>query len=224
LSRIEWKRAVPVDEHNRIDIWTRDGQLRRRVPVQKGAVPEEVAFAPDGALFAVRFYRRGAVVYDSMGNYHSLLNTQLRQPKSVEFSADGRHLLATYGNHSVRIFDRRGNPVVLLNQHQDTVTHAAFAPDGRSVLTVAGDVAKLFSLRGQLLAEFDRHDGPVRSAFFTADGRFVVTLDQEGTVRRYPLPSRIYAWLNGAGRLPQISTEERQRYGLTEFDLEIEDQ
>ena len=219
ISRIDLAGPDPERHRNALNIWTRDGRLRGTAPLGRAIDPADITFAADGNFFAVRPHEGSVAVYDDRGNYRSLLNKRMGQAYGVTFSPDNRHLLATYGNRNVQVFDRQGNLVVLLNQHQDTVSQATFAPDGQLVLTVAGNVAKLFSLRGKLMAEFDRHDGAVKSARFSPNGRFVITLDSEGTVRRYPLPSRIYAWLNGEGRLPRISSEERQRYGLTEFQL-----
>jgi WD40 repeat protein len=208
----------PSDRRYRyLDIWTRDGQWRGQIPYRKEGVPDRISFAPDGSVFAVRLYERGSLVFDSLGQFHSLLNQLLNRPKTVIFSEDNRYALATYGNNTARIVDRRGRASVVLDQHQGTVTSAQFDPSGKSVLTITGTSAKLFTLEGQLLADFNRHDGPIQSAYFTADGRYVVTLDSEGTIRRYPLPSRIYAWLNSEGLLPGLTKEERKSYGLLEF-------
>jgi hypothetical protein len=70
-----------------------------------------------------------------------------------------------------------------------------------------------------LLATLGRHDETIKSAYFTEDRQLVITLDYGGTLRLYPLPGRIYAWLKAEARLPQLTAAERERYGLADFDL-----
>ena len=208
------------DTGSGVRVWSTNGTLRQKIRFPANSRPEHVRFSPDGSLFAVQLARSGTVVYDSLGRMVTL-NRALRGPQYVFFSPDNRRVLATYGTNTARLFDRSGRQLAELNQLNEPVQSAAFSPDGQSILLVGtGRSAQLYDASGQLLASFDRHGATLEKAIFTEDGQFVITLDRDGTLRRFPVPGRIFAWLQATGRLPGLTQEQRDRYGVSELNLD----
>ncbi|WP_404380796.1 winged helix-turn-helix domain-containing protein [Knoellia locipacati] len=108
-----------------------------------------LAFAPDGATFAVAGPRSGATIHDAAtgASRHVLAGIQLTV-NQLAFSPDGRRVVGTAGsganqdaaNRVVPVWDTATGALLLtLKGHTADVSNAVFSPDGTRLVTSSAD-------------------------------------------------------------------------------------
>jgi WD40 repeat protein len=107
------------------------------------------------------------------------------------FTPDGRQLVSWSYDSTVRLWDvELGRQLGTLGRHTNRVTAGAVAPDGRWAVSggLTGRV-QLYDLQGGAeVAAIDR-PSEVRGCFFLLDGETLATVDAEGWVALFHVPS-----------------------------------
>jgi len=150
-----------------------------------------VAFDRKGAILAVAWAGRPAVVYEAvtgkvLRDLPPTPGTGQRECEVIALSADGKLLaLAGEGNAVTLCRLDRETPPVVLGWHQGIVTSLAFSADGKLLLSASFDhTAKLFDVQaGKELFAFLGHKARVTAAVFRPDGRVAATVSDDQTAR-----------------------------------------
>jgi WD40 repeat protein len=107
------------------------------------------------------------------------------------FTPDGRHLVSWSYDTTVRLWEvEQSRPLGTLGQHTNRATAGAVAPDGRWAASGGLDgLVKLYDLHaGSEVGSIER-PAEVRGCFFLLDGESLVTVDAEGWVSLFSVPS-----------------------------------
>jgi WD40 repeat protein len=157
--------------------------VQNAVPVWPG-VPEDLAFRPDGRLFAVLCGDGVCLLEAPGGARRSQLPFRLTQEKSrLAFAPDGRHLAVHSGPRAV-VFDvESGRQVAEPRLAKKFIKQAVFMPDGRYLATVSNEATVKFwdTSSWKLAHEFAWQVGGLRCLAFAPDG---LTAAAGGTGRK----------------------------------------
>jgi WD40 repeat protein len=178
---------------------------------QSSVLPErgvsDVAFSPDGKLFATASHDGGTRVYTV--RKHKLVRT-LRDGKKavleVAFSPKGMQLATAGGDGAVRIWDlRTGQRIFFFPDHVESVTSVVWRPDGSVVADASGDhMSRLLEISGReagsIAASLAGHGDAVTAVAFAHRGDTVVTGSADGTTRIWD--GRVQHELELVGRHP----------------------
>ncbi|MEZ5038797.1 MAG: caspase family protein [Saprospiraceae bacterium] len=153
-------------------------------------------FSPDGQL-VYGFYENGQItLWQPDGTLYRTFSTVLDvKPQSV--------------------FDTGYEPRLLIDYKDNrSSTFARLSPDNSLVLTYSKQLVQLWDLDGNKLADLDGHERNIKNAGFSPDNRFVLTQDEGGGAKLWPLPTTLYDRLSTPGFLPEMTVEEKTKYGL----------
>ena len=121
-------------------------------------------------------------------------------------------------------------PLAIPGTDTASISNPAISPDGKYFITSTGkeendpflegepDVydytAKLWNSRGELLADFNKHGGQITAAGFLDGGDYLYTASQDGTMKIFPAPHKIFRWLQTDSKISPLSEAQKSRYGI----------
>ena len=162
-----------------------EGQVFLDEPIAKlgrGTI-EDIAYSPDGKLFAVAG-SAGIWLYNAKSLTElGLLQGDTGEVTSIAFSPDGEMIASGGVDRSVRLWDvTEGMEITAFQEHTDSVTSVAFSPDG-GILASAGEdrTIRLWDVEEKVeIAVLEGHTGPVTSVAFSPDGKTLASAGGAG--------------------------------------------
>ncbi len=180
-------------------------------------------FSQDGKYIVTADRQANVTVWkaDTGEQIHNFIGGHL-----ASFNPAGNHLVTGNMSGTLAVWDAfSGDNIWSVDGHDFYVNSVEYGPTGKVIVSTGGDnTAKLWdAATGNLLFTYTGHgctpDGrcDVSAATFTPDGKSIVTGGYDGTVRIWP--ATVDALLELADSLiardpPQLTPEERRRYGL----------
>lgn len=160
----------------------------------------DLAFSPDGDLFAVASADGFVKLYDSDGRFISLMEGHGTLVNTVVFSQDGEHVLTSGDDGTARLWDITGKLITTIKPG-GAILSASFSPDGGRILT-AGKDAQIWDMAGELITSLEGHPTLIHSASFSPDGRSILAELKDG---------RAYLW-HPNGELVSVLEESNVPY------------
>ncbi|MGB0560973.1 MAG: WD40 repeat domain-containing protein, partial [Spirulinaceae cyanobacterium] len=166
-----------------IRLWQTEGEFRRRLSSQGGAV------------LALRFDPKGQTVFSVGTNQHvqqQTLQGQAQPPHSgygdLDLSPGGRWLVTGNPGKTVRLWTLAGQLQQSLAGHQSAVTTTQFSPDGRLLATGSEDeTVRVWRRQGDRFAEQPRqlrgHSSRINQVAWALDGQTLASASDDGTIR-----------------------------------------
>jgi hypothetical protein len=212
---------VTASDDQTARIWdAATGQELRTLSGHTASV-NSAAYSPDGRQIVTASDDQTARIWDAAtGQELRALSGRTDSVLSAAYSPNGRQIVTASADQTARIWDTRtGRELRILSGHSDRVNSAAFSPDGGYVVTASDDeTARVWdATTGQEIRLLSGHTDPVLSAAYSPNGRQIVTASADQTARIWL--ASIDELLAEAARLiqrdpPQLTPEERRRYGL----------
>lgn len=179
-----------------------DGQFRNAV------------FSPDGRYIAA-YETYGPVRILNLAGDVIATTAKGANYSDIQFSTDGKYL-AISDKATLMLWDMRSMSIKIQIPQTADIHFVQFSPDGQRVLTTPGGKSiAVWNLRGELIAEFEGHSSGLNiRAVFSPDGDYILSTSDDETVKRWPLPERIYDYLKNEAAIPELTAEQRERYGI----------
>lgn len=165
-----------------------------------GSAPyaSDIAFSPDGSLFAWRPAQEGGYRTTVVGTWEeSEVTHEETYPSCVSFTSDSQYVLAAGGSDI--LLQQVGIPTSLERLEVETISGRALAlaPDGRTLAVYDWHTVQIWDLDAahilrRLETKLSSDEDSVTSLAFTADGRHLLVATTEG---------RVYVWEVWSGQL-----------------------
>jgi WD40 repeat protein len=128
-----------------------------------------------------------------------------------QFSKNGKTILTLSRNGVVKLWNvATGKEITLFNVR---ASYYEFSPDDNRILILGNDgLLKLWDIYGKVIADFSEE--VFRSATFSPNGQWILTHSQDWEVKLWPSPERIYQYLNEESPIPDLTEEEKEKYGI----------
>lgn len=147
----------------------------------------------------------------------------------VEVAPDGRQALSAGLDGLVLLWDlETGEVRRRLTGNSAGAFSVAFGPDGRTAVSGGFDrTLILWDLTtGAMLRRYEGHEDVITNVAFALDGRFVISAGgRDRTVRVWrvdPTQEALTAWIEENRYVPELTCEQRLRYGVRPLCEEIE--
>lgn len=113
------------------------------------------------------------------------------QSTTMALSSDGRFLAGRNPGNTAAIWTTETRQIHNVLERAYKVYSLKFSPDNRllAVASLDSSVSLWDPLSGQRVAQFTDHENPVRDVCFSEDGRSLISMDLEGVLKLWKVPS-----------------------------------
>lgn len=138
---------------------------------------------------------------------------------SGTFSPDGQYVLSGSIDRKVILWNAATGEIIhTLEGHSQPIERVGFSPDGLTALSASDDkqIVLWDVATGEPIRTLDGHGDPVIFAGFSPDGTRILSSDSSAThmLWRTGIGEDLVSWAEQNRYVPELSCQERERYGL----------
>jgi Tol biopolymer transport system component len=179
-----------------------------------------VPYSPDGKTIVSGSYDGTLRVWDvARGQSLRTLQGHTAAVNAVAYSPDGKTVVSGSYNGTLRVWDvASGQSLRALQGHTASVRAVDWSPDGKTTISGSSDgTLRVWDVASQQsLRILQDHAAAVLAVSWSPDGKMVVSGSDDRTLRVWPIltQTELIDWTLANRYVPELTDEQRQRYGL----------